>query len=67
MHQESPMTSSEDHFRAAEKFLEEAESHREPDTRADGAWSWRRRAYARFSEVKRMKHRDGLSRRYRHL
>ena len=28
------MTSSEDHFRAAEKFLEEAESHREPDTRA---------------------------------
>jgi hypothetical protein len=29
------MTSSEDHFRAAEKFLEEAESHREPDTRAE--------------------------------
>jgi hypothetical protein len=24
-------------------------------------------AYARFSEVKQMKHRDGLSRRYRHL
>ena len=29
------MTSSEDHFRAAEKFLGEAESHREPDTRAE--------------------------------
>jgi hypothetical protein len=29
------MTSSEDHFRAAEKFLEEAESHQEPDTRAE--------------------------------
>ena len=29
------MTSSEDHFRAAEKLLEEAESHREPDTRAE--------------------------------
>ena len=29
------MTSSEDHFRAAENLLEEAESHREPDTRAE--------------------------------
>jgi hypothetical protein len=29
------MTSSEDHFRAAEKLLEEAESHREADTRAE--------------------------------
>ena len=29
------MTSREDHFRAAETFLEEAESYREPDTRAE--------------------------------
>ena len=28
-------TSSEDHFRAAEKFLKEAESHRDPDARAE--------------------------------
>jgi hypothetical protein len=29
------MTSSEDHLRAAENLLEEAESHREPDTKAE--------------------------------
>ena len=37
-----PNKSGAEHYDAAEKLLEEAESYQTPDTRRNGAWNWPR-------------------------